>query len=208
VVPPGLSTLPAQAGPAAKIIAVSADAPSGGPNPYIGRSAAMASRPCGEQFWVVSRHRDQPASRSYLRSSATQFGRAWVRVSASAPGIPTCSLESSISEVPGPLSRPRARRRPRRTARAGPRSARRARAGARTSLRWPGAAAGGRVEHVECEQRRATLVARGRVTCVTGRPSTSARTWSHSDWSLLTRPAAATSTTRGAAGCRSSATRA
>jgi hypothetical protein len=54
----------------------------GAPVPYIGRSAAMASRPHGEQFWDVSRRRDDPAPRSYSRSSATGSGCRWGRVRA------------------------------------------------------------------------------------------------------------------------------
>jgi hypothetical protein len=44
--------------PAAEIITPSAYANPAIRYPYIGRSAAMASRPRGEQFWVVSGHRD------------------------------------------------------------------------------------------------------------------------------------------------------
>ena len=47
--------------------------------PYIGRSAAMASRPRGEQFWVVSRHRDPPAPQSRWPSSSVGSCRVRVR---------------------------------------------------------------------------------------------------------------------------------
>jgi hypothetical protein len=51
----------------------------------------MARRPCGEQCWDVSGRRDSPAPRLRWRSSPAGSCRHWVRVSASAPGIPTCS---------------------------------------------------------------------------------------------------------------------
>jgi hypothetical protein len=46
-------------------------------HPYIGGSAATASRPRGEQVWDVSGHRDPPARRSHLCSSATSSNHAW-----------------------------------------------------------------------------------------------------------------------------------
>lgn len=70
------------------------------PNAYIGRSAATDRRPCGEQVWDVSGHRDRPAPRSYLRSSATESERHWGRVSGPRHTAPTCSpLRRHVGEV-------------------------------------------------------------------------------------------------------------
>jgi hypothetical protein len=67
--------------PAAEIITVSCGHCPVIQYPYIGRSAAMASRPHGEQFWVVSRRRDHPAPRPRLPSSTIESCCVWVRVS-------------------------------------------------------------------------------------------------------------------------------
>jgi hypothetical protein len=79
----------------------------------------MASRPRGEQVWDVSGHRDQPAPRPPLRSSATGSGCRWGRISGPPRTAPTCS----------PSTRPGQARRPwfsdRRTASDSPRRTRR-----------------------------------------------------------------------------------
>ena len=75
------------AGPRTTASAAAADHPDA----YIGRSAAMASRPRGEQVWDVSGRRDGPAPRSYSRRSATGSGCRWGRVSGPIRTAPTCS---------------------------------------------------------------------------------------------------------------------
>ena len=67
----------------------------------MGRSTAVSSCPCGEQFWPVSRRRDQPAPRPRLCSSRVESGCAWVRVSGPAPGAPTCSPSRQLDGMLG-----------------------------------------------------------------------------------------------------------